>query len=178
MLTPPLSARIHTAGLTEIVDKPLFLVCPFSCLEPFINRHFGKSGYFLTSMGANFQQHDEAYWADVRSFIRQHSISMVYVVCDTDCRFLQQAMDTGGEGQSPAVAVMKQLRMDYAVSFNDTMTTLQQQHHLAELYLRQQIALMTMPDALGPCRVNIRGLITTRSRGSIMALQPVMFGYN
>jgi carbonic anhydrase len=178
MQTPPLSARINTASLTETIERPLFLVCPFSCLEPFINRHFGKSGYFLTGMGANFQQQDERYWQEVRQAIRQQNINTVYLVCDTDCRFLQQAMTTA-EGESvQAVDIMRQLREQHAMSFHQDMTDLQQRHYLAELYLRQQIALMTTPDALGGCPVKIKGLITTKSRGSIMALQPLMFGYN
>lgn len=144
----------------------LFLVCPFSSVEPFIQKHYGTDVFFLTAPASHFKFEEEAYLQEVRHFIAENRPRNIFIVYDTSCRFLRGIIS----GQEyPEVAACKPIREIFQHNHRAIMRLPQLEakvEKLAEYCLIQQTIHLIQPHVLGEeimkHGIQIRGLITNR----------------
>lgn len=147
--------------------KPaLFIVCPFSCLEPFLRSRYGHDAFFLTSTGAVMSHQPWEYLEAVADLITREKIRTVYIVNDTSCRFIDGIIRREPVHGLPAESELQEIYVDhYHESFRGQPLH-KQQFKLAELNVnRQAHALMEsllVGSVLAGQGVTVKGLVTSR----------------
>ena len=71
----------------------LFLICPECYPEQAIRNEFGSEGLFLSALGSVFHIDNAKYIAGFMELIDKEQVSCIYIVNDTSCSFLQNAID-------------------------------------------------------------------------------------
>ena len=144
----------------------LFLVCPFSSVEPLIQNRYGKDIFFLTAPASLFKFEEEAYLQEVRHFIAKNRPEHIYIVHDTSCRFLRGII-LGQE--QPAVAACTSIRDIFQRNLQTIMRAPELEakvEKLAECCMIQQTIHLIQPHVLGneimKYGIQIKGLITNR----------------
>lgn len=139
------------------VSKKLFFVCPVCQMEQFIRKQFGDV-YFVTSQAAIFDFKDAEFANVIRSFIKDRSITDVYVACDISCNFLNKSIHPSAFRRLRYEKVIENLRTPYDSAYT-----------LAEKLVRQQTHLLkrNLELTAGPGDTKVHGLITSKSNEAI-----------
>ena len=87
----------------------LFLICPDCQLEHRIRAAYGRNSYFLTALGAVFEPCEVARAEELNQFITSEGIRRIYVVNDTECTFMKNAVSREQNYHTRAEAVLKLL---------------------------------------------------------------------
>ncbi len=87
----------------------LFLVCPECNIEQSIRKRFGDSGLFLTALGGVFHFNEQQYVNEFVSIIDREQISCIYIVNDTRCTILNNAINKIQPLPNPASATLEDL---------------------------------------------------------------------
>jgi carbonic anhydrase len=156
------------------MKNKLFLVCPFSCMESFIRAKFGEDVFFITAMGTIFQLKETHYLESVKSFIARENIAEIFVVSDTSCRFINNALTNAKNSGSYSEKVIQKLLNDNYAHVMHEKTTEQQQLKLAELIVGYQSAEIKKSNIFQQQiiqkEIKIKGLITTQKTDQIIQL--------
>lgn len=139
------------------VNKKLFFVCPVCQMEQFIRKQFGDV-YFVTAQAAIFDFEDAEFVTEIRSFIKDRSITDVYTACDINCNFLNKSMHPSVLHRLRWEEVIENLRTPYDSVYTLAEKLVRQQTHL----LKHKLGLTTGTDD-----VKVHGLITSKSNGVI-----------
>lgn len=75
----------------------LFLICPECFSEQELISEFGKNSYFLTSLGAIFDQVSGAFTANIQYLLSTLQIKKVCIFQSIDCNFINQHFNAGQE---------------------------------------------------------------------------------
>lgn len=156
------------------MSSKLFLVCPFSCMEPFIRKKFGNNIFFITSMATESQFHNIPYLEFVKNTIACENISQIFIVNDTSCRFIngiltgKKSLGTAAEENIQNVFINNYSLIMRQPSIADKAKT------LAALNIKQQ-ALEIWQNELFKRQIiqqniHIRGLITNKSQNKIIEI--------
>lgn len=73
----------------------LYLICPECFSEQEIRNEFGEDSYFLTSLGAIFDQDSDTYTPNIQYLLSELTINEVYIFQSVDCNFINQNFDSG-----------------------------------------------------------------------------------
>lgn len=141
--------------------KKLFLVCPFCQMEHFINQHYGEA-YFLTAPASVFH-FDADYLNSVKHLIDREQISELYVVADSSCNFVHDALEGRSAYPLSCEKTLQQLKTD-----SDTVSSLQQkilQHQAAQL---QQDSLLGKEINSG--KLNLHLIATEKNENCVLAI--------
>lgn len=153
----------------------LFIICPFSCMESFLQDRYGNNSFFLTCSGAVLQHHESEFVAAVRQLIINEKINAIVIVNDTACRFINGILK-GNKifGLSSEKAIREIYTEHYFSNFRDRSLTYQQQR-LAELNIRRQASDLLTSQVLGECiteyGIAIKGLITNKHEKLLKEIQ-------
>jgi len=144
----------------------LFIVCPFSCLEPFLRSRYGHDAFFLTSAGAVMSRQPWDYLESVGDLIVREKIKTVYIVNDTSCRFIDGIVRREPVHGLPAESELQEIYVDhYHESFRGQPLH-KQQFKLAELNVNRQALALMETEPLGRLLadhgVAVKGLVTSR----------------
>ncbi len=133
------------------MGNKLFLICPFSCIENFIQEEkYGENVFFLTSTAAIFNFNEPAYVESVKEFIESNNIEEVVIVNDLSCRFLQKTLqNTGEQPRNAAERTLSHLFTDNHSSLTQQPSFKEQLIQLATLNIQEQIHKMTELDVFG-----------------------------
>lgn len=107
------------------MNNKIFLVCPFSCMENFIRKHFGDDVFFITAMSAAFQSEEPEYLEEVKALIEIESITEIIIVNDTSCRFINNVLKKGNGFDTPIEKMLQKI-------FNENYSAIMQEKLLAE----------------------------------------------
>jgi carbonic anhydrase len=158
------------------MGNKLFLVCPFSCIENFIQEKYGENVFFLTSTAAIFNFNEPAYVESVKEFIESNNIEEVVIVNDLSCRFLHKALQRTGEQQrNAAERTLSHLFTDNYSSLMQQPSSKAQLRQLATLNIQEQVNNMMELDAFGDLfmlnEVKLTGLISDRLDKKVHAIE-------
>ena len=152
----------------------LFIVCPFSCMETFLQNKYGNDIFFLTFSGAVFQFEDVNYVEVIRDFINRENITNTFIVNDTSCRFIKRVLETKKGFGTFSEEVMINLLIDNYSVVMQTKSLIEQKKALAELNIRRQVKeILSNELFLQPIiqnKINIKGLITTKAENKLIEL--------
>ncbi len=146
----------------------LFLVCPFSSVEPFIRSRYGNKAFFLTAPAGFFKFQEQEYLSEVRNFIARNRPEHIYIVNDSSCRFLNEIVSNPEQPETP---LCKPVQDVFHRNFRKIMrapTLKKKAERLAKFSITQQAVILMQPDVLGneirEYGIQIRGLITDRRK--------------
>lgn len=148
------------------MDNQLFVVCPFSHLEPFLQNKYGENSFFLTYSGAVLQYQDLDSLLEVKDFIFREKIKTIFIVNDTSCRFIngiiKQKKKLGFESEKR----IEELYIDNYFSDFKEQTIDHQLFKLSELNIKNQINGLVNSTLLGShisdLDIKVKGLITSK----------------
>lgn len=102
---------MKTKNISRVAAKEgsLFLICPDCQLEQQIRDTFGDNCYFLTALGAVFEAYDFAFAEELNQFIIAQQIRHIFIVNDTACTFVQNAICREHNYHTRAEAILKLL---------------------------------------------------------------------
>ncbi len=124
-------------------EASLFLICPDCQLEQKIRETFGNNSYFLTALGAVFERCDYEYAEELNQFIMAENIHSIYIVNDTGCTFMQNAICREHNYHTRAEAILKLLLRRNKSLQESACSEAEKTGRLARLNIqRQSIALM------------------------------------
>ena len=150
------------------MDNRLFIVCPFSCMETFLQYKYGHDIYFLTYSGAIVQNQESEFIAKVEEFIFRESIKSIYIVNDTSCRFINGIINKNTLFGLSSEKVMEALYIEHYFSEFKDQSLCNQKYKLAELNVKNQIKVMLNSPLLGSCiakfDIEVKGIITSREK--------------
>ncbi|MFT5778226.1 MAG: hypothetical protein ACI837_001182 [Crocinitomicaceae bacterium] len=121
------------------MSNKLFLVCPFSCMEPFLRSKYGNDIFFLTAPGAILSSQNYGDDEAIRDFIVREKIATVYIVNDSSCRFINGIIKNDKLFGLPAEKIIEDIYIDYYLSDFKNQSLANQQLKLAELTSRNQV---------------------------------------
>ena len=144
----------------------LFIVCPFSSMETFLQNKYGNDIFFLTCSGAVLQFQDFDFILEVIDFIVREKIQTIYIANDTSCRFMKGIIMKKKLYGLTSENVMEELYIDsYFSDFKDQ-PIFKQKYKLAELNIKNQINEILDSSLLGSYiseyDIEIKGLITSK----------------
>ncbi len=150
------------------MDNLLFIVCPFSGMETYLQNRYGNNILFLTFSGAVLQFQEFEYILEVRDFIEREKIKKIYIVNDTSCRFINGIIKKDKIFKFQAQRVIEELYIDnYFSDFKDQ-TLCHQQFKLAELNVKNQINGILNSTLLGSYisefDIEVKGIITSKEK--------------
>jgi carbonic anhydrase len=148
------------------MDNQLFVVCPFSSLETFLQNKYGTNSFFLTYSGAVLQYQDLDYLLDIKDFIFREKIRTIFIVNDISCRFIngiiKQKKKLGFESEK----IIEELYIDNYFSDFKEQTIDHQVFKLSELNIKNQINSLVNSTLLGShiadLDIKVKGLITSK----------------
>ncbi|MFN5423475.1 MAG: hypothetical protein ACK5AO_09430 [bacterium] len=150
------------------MKKKLFVVCPFSCMEPFLRSNFCDDIYFLSSPASILDIDDSRYMESISEFIYRKEINTVYFVNDTACKFLNRIIKREELYGLFAEIILDELYFDYYTSQFKRQPLHEQQFRLAELSIKKQVSEIMRSEILGTFiheqNIDLKGLITTKSK--------------
>jgi hypothetical protein len=89
-------------------------------MENFIRNKYGDDVFFITAMGTVFQLQETQYLKTIKDFIDRKEIIEIFIVSDTSCRFINNALRKElGYGSYSETVIQKLLKENYAFVMNE-----------------------------------------------------------
>lgn len=152
------------------MKNKLFIVCPFSCMELYLQKSFGKDIFFLTFPGSVFNTQDDELLAEIEHFIIREEVKNIYIVNDTSCRFINSIIDPNKMAGLACEKVIEDLYIEHYFSIFKDKSIPYQQTKLAELNVQNQ-AKELMDSSLGAFikkkNIELTGLITNKQKAVV-----------
>jgi len=150
------------------MDNKLFIICPFSGMESYLQNIYGNNIFFLTYSGAILQQEDFDYMLEVKYLMYRESIKKIYIVNDTSCRFLNGIIKEEKIFGLPSEKIIEELYIEnYFSDFKDQ-PLFNKQKKLAELNIKNQVdEIMNssiFKSYIDEFSIEIKGLITSKEK--------------
>jgi hypothetical protein len=148
------------------MDNQLFVLCPFSSLETFLQNKYGENSFFLTYSGVVLQYQDLHYLLDIKDFMFREKIKTIFIVNDTSCRFIngiiKQKKKLGFESEK----IIEELYIDNYFSDFKEQTIDHQLFKRTKLNIKNQINGIVNSTLLGShiadLDIKVKGLITSK----------------
>ncbi len=143
-------------------------------MENFIREKYGDDIFFITAMGTVLQLDEAEYLETIKQFIDRENITEIFVVSDTSCRFINNALKNEiGSGNYSETVIQNLLRDNYALVMNEK-TIEQQQIKLAQLIANYQTSELKKPECFQQeiilNKILIRELVTSKKTNQIIEL--------
>lgn len=150
------------------MSNKLFIICPFSQMEFFLQKKYGNDIYFLTCSGAVLQYEEYEYISEVKQFILREQIKTIYIANDTSCSFINGIIKKNKLHGLKSEKIIEELYIEYYLSDFKNQSLLVQQNKLAELNIKNQANELMNSTLLGSFifefDIEIKGLITTKEK--------------
>lgn len=150
------------------MSNKLFIVCPFSCLEPLLQHKYGNDITFLTCSGAVLPHQEIEYLSEVKRFILRENINRFYIVNDISCRFINGVISRSKMFGLNAEKAFEELYVDYYFTDFKDQNPLEQQYNLALRNISKQANNIVQSPILGDIitefDVQIKGVITAKDQ--------------
>jgi hypothetical protein len=115
------------------MPNQLFIICPFSCIEPVLQKEFGESIFFLTSPMASIETCDVMFLNALKCILETEEITEIKIVNSTSCRFINSVIKGTQKEDFRALEILEDL---YHKNRNSDFVGLRQEeqaYKLAEL---------------------------------------------
>ncbi|UTA67914.1 hypothetical protein [Emticicia sp. 21SJ11W-3] len=143
----------------------LFIVCPFSNMEAFLQSRFGVDAFFLSYPGASLLQAED-FDSVINYLITEESIRTIYLVNDADCRFIKSVIEKKGMNGLPHEQALEELYIEHYFSCFKDRPSAEQQFKLAELNVNKQVTNVAYFLSRLRCRpankLEVKGLVTIK----------------
>lgn len=157
------------------MPNKLFIICPFSCIEPVLQKEFGKSIFFLTSPLASIETVDIQFLNALKCIIETEKIAEIIIVNSTTCRFINGVISNSIQSHFRSVEVLRELfHKNHKTDFSG-LNVKEQAYKLAELNISYHTLEILKSNILGShilaSNIEIRGLIISDNKTEFNHLQ-------
>lgn len=150
------------------MNNTLFIVCPFSTMEPFLRAKFGHDAFFMTAAGADLPQGPWDFTEAVADFLMRERIDTICIVNDMSCRFVDAIVRRKTLHGLPVETVLEDLYVEYYNTVFRDRPLFKQQYKLAELNVLRQACKLLESSLVGRLiadnGITVKGLVTSRER--------------
>jgi carbonic anhydrase len=150
------------------MKNKLFIVCPFSQMELFLQKKYGNEIYFITALASIMQWNQKEDMDAIRDFIIRESVQEIYLVHDTGCRFINNIITKHKLYGLPSEEIIQNIYVEHYLSDFENKELSVQQFKLAELSIKYQAEEITKSDVLGiqiiEDAILLKGLITSKKK--------------
>lgn len=164
-----------------MIQNKLFIICPFSNLEFFLQKYFGKNSFFLTFSCAIIETQDYQYLETIRDFIVTQNIQTVYIVNDVNCRFINNIISNKKSLGLWSENILQNLYFEEYFTHFKNKPLAYQQYKLAELNVMNQINNMQHFSLLQTLLINnsfdLKGLITCMNTQKVKEIKTKELAY-
>lgn len=147
----------------------LFLVCPASQLESYIQQVHGQRVYFLTALGAVFDFGQVSYAEAVVDFIDRENIREIWVVNDARCRFVQAVLQQDKGSAAYTREALRDLFVDHYAELTEQELFEDRCISLARLNVVRQVQEIyehaLLAAAISRRNIGLRGLVCMKEKG-------------
>lgn len=154
----------------------LFVTCPFSHLQPFLENQFGNQHFFSTAMGTGVHTFDDQSLQAHAELMETQKIQQLYLVQDLDCRFLNTALIAEPFFDLPVVNQLEKI----SHQLDDQLPARQKAYQLAQLHLNNQIEFLQNHAVfslfIAQNAVKIGGIVTSKKEQRIEIFQKTAYG--
>jgi hypothetical protein len=160
----------------------LFIICPFSNLESFINKKYGKSVYFISNPGAVTLFKELDYLVAIKKFLEEKEIDSIYIANDLSCPFIDKVIHLSSDlSYSWEKAMDKIYNENYFENFCDK-SNREQKLQLATFNInnlaKEIIDSEIFKETISARKIFIRGLVTDRINNAIEEINIHHFNRN
>lgn len=124
-------------------------MCPFSNMELFLQKKYGKDIFFMTPSGGVIPTEDIAFLEATRDFIERENINTIYFVNDTSCRFINNVINKVKLAGLQSEKIIEHIFIDNYLSDFKGLSLSHQQVKLAELNVKHQAYQAMTLDVFG-----------------------------
>jgi len=114
----------------------LFLICPDCYIEQPIRNEFGDNCFFLTALGTVFDLTSFEYLEEINQFIVRENIQQIYLVNDSSCTFIKNAVEGDVKFDTKAEKVLLDIKSSSS-EIKNLSTDEQKCSKIAELNLKR-----------------------------------------
>lgn len=157
------------------MPNQLFIICPFSCVEPVLQREFGESTFFLTSPMASIETSDSRFLNALKCILETEEITEIKIVNSTSCRFINSVINGTQKADFRALEILEDL---YHKNYNSDFVGLSQEEKafkLAELNISFHTLEILQSNILGSYillkDMEIEGLILSENNSLFNHIQ-------
>ncbi len=157
------------------MPKPLFIICPFSCVEPVLQKELGDSILFLTSPMASIDTSDTNFLSAIKCILKTEEITEIKIVNSTSCRFINSVVNNNPKANFRALEILEDL---YQKNYNSDFKGLnikEQSYKMAELNISYQTLEILQSNILGSYilkkDIEMEGLIISENNTHFNYLQ-------
>lgn len=155
------------------MNNKLFLVCPFSCMEIYIQQKLGENVFFMSAMAAVLRFDREDISA-IKHFIEREKIQEILIVGDTSCRFINGALKNEKGFGSYGELLIKNIVLKNKDALSKASSELEKQKIITKSLIINQLQEICSPDYFKSeilhKGLRIGGIITTKSRNELIEL--------
>lgn len=148
------------------MKNKLFIVCPFSQMETYLQKKYGNDVYFISAPAAIAQWNQKEYTEAISDFIKRESIREIFLVNDTDCRFIESIINKQKLYGLYSEKILESIYIECFFSHFKNASPLEKKMKLAELNIHYQIRELMKFNALRHYipkeDVQLKGLITSK----------------
>lgn len=156
------------------MKNKLYIICPLSTMELFLQRVFGKDIFFLTATGGVFQNHEYNYVEGIKDFILRQDIRSIIFVNDLECPLIDNILRHQNLFGLESEKVLENIYIDNYTSLLKGQALPDQKYMLAELNIKKQIIKLKTSTVLGSLiesrKIEVSGLITFRKKNLIQKI--------
>jgi hypothetical protein len=91
------------------MPNQLYIICPFSCIEPVLQKEFGESILFLTSPIASIETSDTSSLNALKCILETEKITEIKIVNSTTCRFINAVIKGTQKADFQALKILEEL---------------------------------------------------------------------
>lgn len=148
------------------MNKKLFFVCPFSCLENFIREEYGNDVFFITSNAAIYNFYDKEFSA-IKLLIEIENIQEIIFAVDTSCSFINSSLKNEDKITNHVVAFIKSLLQKNENIITDINSEKEKKKIIAKEIITYQINQIFKSDLFKSDilknKIALKGIITTKT---------------
>ncbi|MEO5946087.1 MAG: hypothetical protein ABIP79_04685 [Chitinophagaceae bacterium] len=144
----------------------LYIVCPFCRLEYFLRTKFGDNIFIITVPAVVLNSHHVEDWA-LNEFLKREKITDIYLVSDTSCNFIEEAINGDKEFGLNCEIRLRELCNNLSIDLERLDLLCDKKELLAKSIALAQIQFLkaefTFKDET--TKINIHGMITDKNSG-------------
>lgn len=157
------------------MKNKLFIICPFSQLETFLQKKYGENVYFITAPASIMDWNQKQYFDMLSDFIQSKKINELFVVNDVDCCFIESIIAKKKLQGLYSEKILEQLYVEHYFTHFKNETPEQQKIKLAELSINYQLMQLIQTQPLGlqimDGDIELKGLITSKKENYFSEIQ-------
>lgn len=150
-----------------IMVSKLFIICPFSSLELFLENRFGAACYFISSPGSVSPFDDPVFNDSIKCVVQNEKIAELYITIDTNCRFLNNVLNKLSVYDTKWEYKLQTIFERHFSEITSAPDKQKQQEMFAQKIIMQQVSdvfkISEITSVIIDSKIKLKGLVTTRT---------------